>query len=138
MLREVGRRPPSTSTSGTRCDDVDRPDYLHFDLDPVKGTPFERVVETALLVRDTLYRGAARLGRWRGANPRGARGAGDVSLGSVEGELPKGRSIASTVPEQGKRIGRLGRVEVQEGVVAARRHARHVVTALAFRAVAYP
>jgi bifunctional non-homologous end joining protein LigD len=39
-----------------RCDDVDRPDYLHFDLDPVKGTPFERVVETALLVRDTLQR----------------------------------------------------------------------------------
>jgi bifunctional non-homologous end joining protein LigD len=33
---------------------VDRPDYLHFDLDPVKGAPFERVVETALLVRDTL------------------------------------------------------------------------------------
>ena len=22
-----------------RCDDVDRPDYLHFDLDPVKGAP---------------------------------------------------------------------------------------------------
>jgi bifunctional non-homologous end joining protein LigD len=37
-----------------RCDDVHRPDYLHFDLDPVKGTPFERVLETALLVRDAL------------------------------------------------------------------------------------
>jgi bifunctional non-homologous end joining protein LigD len=37
-----------------RCDDVDRPDYLHFDLDPVKGTPFERVVEVAFLVRDAL------------------------------------------------------------------------------------
>ncbi len=23
-----------------RCDDVDRPDYLHFDLDPVEGTEF--------------------------------------------------------------------------------------------------
>ncbi|HZN08597.1 MAG TPA: hypothetical protein VFB65_17505, partial [Pyrinomonadaceae bacterium] len=24
-----------------RCDDVDRPDYLHFDLDPVPGASFE-------------------------------------------------------------------------------------------------
>jgi len=37
-----------------RCDDVDRPDYLHFDLDPVPGANFERVRETALIVRDTL------------------------------------------------------------------------------------
>jgi bifunctional non-homologous end joining protein LigD len=37
-----------------RCDDVHRPDYLHFDLDPVKGTPFRRVLETSLLVRDAL------------------------------------------------------------------------------------
>src|SRR3981081_2636450 len=35
-----------------RCDDVCRPDYLHFDLDPGEGTRFERVLETALLVRD--------------------------------------------------------------------------------------
>ena len=37
-----------------RCDDVHRPDYLHFDLDPVEGTRFQRVLETALLVRDAL------------------------------------------------------------------------------------
>src|SRR5688572_23144857 len=37
-----------------RCDDVDRPDYLHFDLDPVTGTPFEKVLETALLLRQAL------------------------------------------------------------------------------------
>ncbi|MGH7828470.1 MAG: non-homologous end-joining DNA ligase [Candidatus Binatia bacterium] len=37
-----------------RCDDVDRPDYLHFDLDPVKGGTFEQVLETALIVRDAL------------------------------------------------------------------------------------
>jgi bifunctional non-homologous end joining protein LigD len=36
------------------CDDVDRPDYLHFDLDPVKGGSFEQVIETALVVRDAL------------------------------------------------------------------------------------
>src|SRR6266542_5845190 len=37
-----------------RCDDVDRPDYLHFDLDPVPGASFEKVVETALLLRQGL------------------------------------------------------------------------------------
>lgn len=37
-----------------RCDDVDRPDYLHFDLDPVPGANFETVRETALVVRDAL------------------------------------------------------------------------------------
>jgi len=37
-----------------RCDDVDRPDYLHFDLDPVPGANFEKVVEAALLIRDAL------------------------------------------------------------------------------------
>jgi bifunctional non-homologous end joining protein LigD len=37
-----------------RCDDVWKPDYLHFDLDPVEDTPFEKVSETALLVRDAL------------------------------------------------------------------------------------
>src|SRR2546423_734468 len=37
-----------------RCDDVNRPDYLHFDLDPVGDTPFKRVLETALIVRDAL------------------------------------------------------------------------------------
>src|SRR6202522_1067003 len=37
-----------------RCDDVYRPDFLQFDLDPVEGTKFERVLETALVVRDAL------------------------------------------------------------------------------------
>src|SRR5438132_871404 len=37
-----------------RCDDVDRPDYLHFDLDPVPGAKFENVLETALKVREAL------------------------------------------------------------------------------------
>lgn len=37
-----------------RCDDVDRPDFLHFDLDPVEHTSFEKVRETALLVRAAL------------------------------------------------------------------------------------
>ena len=44
----------------SRCDDTDRPDYLHFDLDPVspvggaKAVPFERVLKVALIVRNAL------------------------------------------------------------------------------------
>src|SRR5947208_11163460 len=37
-----------------RCDDVDRPDYLHFDLDPVPGADFGKVIETALMVHEAL------------------------------------------------------------------------------------
>jgi bifunctional non-homologous end joining protein LigD len=36
------------------CDDTDRPDYLHFDLDPGDGAAFARVAESALIVRDAL------------------------------------------------------------------------------------
>ncbi|MFN2527978.1 MAG: non-homologous end-joining DNA ligase [Candidatus Baltobacteraceae bacterium] len=36
-----------------RCDDIDRPDYLHFDLDP-GSAPFSTVREVALIVRDGL------------------------------------------------------------------------------------
>lgn len=37
-----------------RCDEIDRPDFLHFDLDPVEPAGFERVREVALLVRSAL------------------------------------------------------------------------------------
>ena len=37
-----------------RCDDVDRPDFLHFDLDPVPPAEFEEVRQVALLVRNYL------------------------------------------------------------------------------------
>jgi bifunctional non-homologous end joining protein LigD len=37
-----------------RCDDVDRPDYLHFDLDPGPGVRFPKVLEAALVTRDAL------------------------------------------------------------------------------------
>ena len=39
-----------------RCDDVDRPDYLHFDLDPVPGASFLKVLDAALIVHDALDR----------------------------------------------------------------------------------
>ncbi len=37
-----------------RCDDVNRPDYLHFDLDPVPAAGFEAVLETALILKEAL------------------------------------------------------------------------------------
>ena len=37
-----------------RCDDYDRPDYVHFDLDPSEGSSFELVRECGLIVRDAL------------------------------------------------------------------------------------
>ena len=36
------------------CDDVDRPDYLHFDLDPGAGAEFDRVIATAQIVHEAL------------------------------------------------------------------------------------
>ncbi|HWQ52800.1 MAG TPA: non-homologous end-joining DNA ligase [Bryobacteraceae bacterium] len=36
------------------CDDTDRPDYLHFDLDPVPDAGFDRVLDTALRLREAL------------------------------------------------------------------------------------
>jgi bifunctional non-homologous end joining protein LigD len=53
-----------------QCDDVDRPDYLHFDLDPVPGATWESVLETAGLLRDTLDR----LGIPSHAKTTGSRG----------------------------------------------------------------
>src|SRR5205823_11509433 len=38
----------------SRCDDVNKPDYCHFDLDPGPGVAFDRVLEAALLVRGGL------------------------------------------------------------------------------------
>ena len=37
-----------------RCDDVDRPDYVHFDLDPGEQVRWPQIVETAQAVKATL------------------------------------------------------------------------------------
>ncbi len=37
-----------------KCDDVNRPDYVHFDLDPGDGATFDQVRECALIVREAL------------------------------------------------------------------------------------
>ena len=53
-----------------RCDDTDRPDYLHFDLDPTPDATFAQVIETALLVR----RGLEGLGMTCHAKTTGSKG----------------------------------------------------------------
>ena len=65
------------------CDDIDRPDYLHFDLDP-GSAPFDRVRETALLVRDSL----AALGMPVYAKTSGSKGM-HVYVPIVRGPLQK-------------------------------------------------
>jgi bifunctional non-homologous end joining protein LigD len=67
-----------------RCDDVDRPDYLHFDLDPVPGATFEHVRETALLVRTALEG----LGMQPLAKTTGSKGV-HVYVGIVRGPTQK-------------------------------------------------
>ena len=37
-----------------KCDDIDRPDYVHFDLDPGRGATFEQVGECALILKEAL------------------------------------------------------------------------------------
>jgi bifunctional non-homologous end joining protein LigD len=53
-----------------RCDDVDRPDYLHFDLDPGEGVRFSQILESAQIVHDVL----AALGMADYAKTTGSRG----------------------------------------------------------------
>src|SRR5579884_55912 len=65
------------------CDDVDRPDYLHFDLDP-GDAPFENVREAALLVHD----GLAAFGMKSYAKTSGSKGM-HVYVPIVRGPLQK-------------------------------------------------
>jgi bifunctional non-homologous end joining protein LigD len=37
-----------------KCDDVDRPDYVHFDLDPGDGATWGRVIESGRIVHEAL------------------------------------------------------------------------------------
>lgn len=65
------------------CDDIDRPDYVHFDLDP-GAAPFERVREVAVVVRD----GLAGLGMKSYAKTSGSKGI-HVYVPIVRGPLQK-------------------------------------------------
>src|SRR2546425_4262843 len=75
-----------------RCDDVDRPDYLNFDLDP-GDAPFEQVVETALILRGTLQA----LGMPAHAKTTGSKGI-HVYVPIVRGPLQKDAwTVAKTI-----------------------------------------
>ncbi|MGN6545676.1 MAG: non-homologous end-joining DNA ligase, partial [Aureliella sp.] len=67
-----------------RCDDIDRPDFLHFDLDPVPGANFAKVRETALVVRDALQQ----LGMKSYAKTSGSKGI-HVYVPIVRGPVQK-------------------------------------------------
>jgi bifunctional non-homologous end joining protein LigD len=67
-----------------RCDDWDRPDFLHFDLDPGPGANFEKVRTVALHVRDILDH----LGMPTYAKTTGSKGI-HVYIPIVRGPLQK-------------------------------------------------
>jgi bifunctional non-homologous end joining protein LigD len=67
-----------------RCDDVNRPDHLHFDLDPGEGAAFNAVRQAALVVRDAL----GELGMTPLAKTSGATGM-HVYVPIVRGPLQK-------------------------------------------------
>ena len=71
-----------------RCDDFDRPDYLHFDLDPSPGATFEQVLRV----------GARR--------PRGARDVEDEAAREDQrlARLPRARADRAR-PDAGRRAG---------------------------------
>jgi len=43
----------------SRVDNIDRPDYLVLDIDPSEENTFEQVIETALVIKETLGRAGA-------------------------------------------------------------------------------
>lgn len=67
-----------------RCDDVHRPDYLHFDLDPTPGATLDHVRRAALAVRDALDK----LGMPSYAKTSGSRGV-HVYVPIIRGPLQK-------------------------------------------------
>jgi bifunctional non-homologous end joining protein LigD len=67
-----------------RCDDHDRPDFLHFDLDPGPGSDFKMIRKVALYVRDILDH----LGMKSYAKTTGSKGI-HVYIPIVRGPLQK-------------------------------------------------
>jgi bifunctional non-homologous end joining protein LigD len=87
-----------------RTDDVDRPDFLHFDLDPVEGATFARVRETALAVREALDA----LGMPNYAKTTGSKGI-HVYVPIVRGPLQKdvwsfAKALAFTLAQRHPRL----------------------------------
>jgi len=86
------------------CDDVDRPDYLHFDLDPTPGAEFPLVLEAALLLREAL--GAHKIKSY--AKTTGSRGI-HIYVPIVRGPMQKevwtfAKSFAVAVVERHPKV----------------------------------
>ncbi len=81
-----------------RCDDVDRPDYLHFDLDPVPGRDLRRAcVETALhRARGAATRSACRADRQDHRLARRARLRSHRARADAKGRCGPSPSAART------------------------------------------
>jgi bifunctional non-homologous end joining protein LigD len=67
-----------------RCEDTDRPDFLHFDLDPGPGADFAKVREVSLRVRDIMAK--LRMPAW--AKTTGSKGI-HVYIPIVRGPVQK-------------------------------------------------
>lgn len=103
-----------------RCDDVDRPDFLNFDLDPVPGASFAMVCETALVLREALA--ALRIESY--AKSSGSRGI-HVYIPIVRGPTQKqvwtfAKALAVRLAKQNPRL-------ITSEYRIAKRPARHVL-----------
>jgi bifunctional non-homologous end joining protein LigD len=83
-----------------RCDDVYRPDYLHFDLDPTPGGVWGQVLETALIVHEALS--ALKIPNY--AKTTGSRGI-HIYVPIVRGPLQKqvwgfAKAVAQTLADR--------------------------------------
>ncbi len=83
-----------------RCDDVYRPDYLHFDLDPTPGAVWSQVLETALIVHEALS--ALKIPNY--AKTTGSRGI-HIYVPIVRGPLQKqvwgfAKAVAQTLADR--------------------------------------
>ncbi len=103
-----------------RCDDTDRPDYVHFDLDPVEGTPFKNVCETALVVHDALE--ALKMPNF--AKTTGSRGI-HVYVPIVRGPLQK--EVWTFAKEFAQSVGRLHPKLITTEYRVAKRPRGHVL-----------
>jgi bifunctional non-homologous end joining protein LigD len=103
-----------------RCDDVDRPDFLHFDLDPTPGATLARIVEVARHVRDAL----AELGLTACVKTTGSRGL-HVYVPIVRG--PTQKQVWALAKALALELGRRHPELITTEYRVARRPAQHVV-----------
>src|SRR5437763_6619635 len=108
-----------------RADDLDRPDELRIDLDPVPGTPWEHILEVALVARDVLEEHG--LAAW----PKTSGGRGFHVYARIEPQwrFKQVRLAAETVAREGERrapdpaTSRRGRGERHRAVAAFHQNA---------------